>query len=172
MAGSSGFADEEEKRRVDISLSIFPRIVAVDNDFRDKLVTDSKVKLLFLYSVNEQRAQDLARRIKISGKNIGGKSVMSLASSVSDALSEVETDKPTAIFLTERLSDKDLGRVMAYAEAESRLVFSPFLGDVERGATVGLSVTNRVKPYFNLSTLKRSSIVINALLMKMSKRYE
>ncbi|WP_455218341.1 hypothetical protein [Kaarinaea lacus] len=172
IAGSSGFADEEEKRRVDISLSIFPRIVAVDNDFRDKLVTDSKVHLLFLYSVNEGRALDLASRIKKTGKNIGGMSVTSLASSISDALNAEGKEKPTAIFLTERLSNEDLEKVMSYAESENRLVFSPFSGDVERGATVGISVTNRVKPYFNLATLKRSNIVINALLMKMSKRYE
>lgn len=172
VAGSSGFADEEEKRRVDISLSIFPRIVAVDNHFRDKLVTDNKVQLLFLYSKNENRAQDLADRLRENGKNIGGMSVMTSALNISAALEKEKKEKPTAIFISERLSKEDLKKVMAYAEAENRLVFSPFSGDVERGATVGISVTNRVKPYFNLTTLKRSNIVINALLMKMSKRYE
>lgn len=172
VAGGSGYADEEEKRRVDISLSIFPRIVAVDNHFREKLVADNKVQLLFLYSENETRAQDLAKRIKKDGKNIGGMTVMTSALSISSALEKEQADKPTAIFISERLSEENLNKVMAFAESQNRLVFSPFSGDVERGATVGISVTNRVKPYFNLTTLKRSNIVINALLMKMSKRYE
>ena len=172
VAGGSGFADEEEKRRVDISLSIFPRIVAVDNDFRQKLAPDNKVQLLFLYSSNEKRAEDLAKRIEKNGKNIGGMSVMASAISISSVLDKERKVKPTAIFISERLSKNDLEKVMAYAASENRLVFSPFSGDVERGATVGISVTNRVKPYFNLSALKQSNIVINALLMKMSKRYE
>jgi hypothetical protein len=172
VANGSGFADEEEKRRVDISLSIFPRVVAVDNHFRDKLVTDNKVQLLFLYSNNEKRAEELAERLKKSSKNIGGMSLMTATLSISDVLDDKLNEKPTAIFVVERLSNNDLTKVMAFAEAEKRLVFSPFSGDVERGATVGISVTNRVKPYFNLKTLKRSEIVINALLMKMSKRYE
>lgn len=172
IAGSSGYADEEEKRRVDISLSIFPRIVAVDNDFREKLVANNKVQLFFLYSSNEERAQDLADRVETNRKNIGGMNVMTSAINISSVLDNNQVERPTAIFIAERLSNDDLEKVMAYAETHSRLVFSPYSGDVERGATVGISVTNRVKPYFNLSALKRSNIVINALLMKMSKRYE
>jgi hypothetical protein len=48
FAANLGYADEEDQRRVDISLSIFPRIVAVDNHFREKLVSKNKVQLLFL----------------------------------------------------------------------------------------------------------------------------
>jgi ABC-type uncharacterized transport system substrate-binding protein len=172
VAGGSGFADEEEKRRVDISLSIFPRIVAVDNNFREKLVLDNKVQLLFLYSNNEKRAEDLAVRIAKKARNIGGMNVMASAKNINSILGADQKIKPTAIFISERLSKDDLDKVMDYAASENRLVFSPFSGDVERGAMVGISVTNRVKPYFNLAALKRSNIVINALLMKMSKRYE
>jgi hypothetical protein len=172
IASSSGFADEEEKRRVDISLSIFPRIVAVDNHFREKLAADNKVQLFFLYSNNEARAQDLAERVENNGKSIGGMNVKTSALNINAAITNKSNIKPTAIFITERLSDDDLNKLMDYAASQNRLVFSPFSGDVERGTTVGISVTNRVKPYFNLSALKRSNIVINALLMKMSKRYE
>jgi hypothetical protein len=70
------------------------------------------------------------------------------------------------------LKDGDLKKIVKIAEENSCIVFSPFTGDVERGVVVGISVTNRVKPYFNIRALERSKIVINALLMKMSKRYE
>ena len=172
FAGGLGYADEEDQRRVDISLSIFPRIVAVDNDFREKLVDKNKVQLLFLYAENKKRAENLAEKMEEENKNIGGMGVMVSAMSISSATKEQEEKKPTAIFISERLSDEDLKKVMAFAEAEKRLVFSPFSGDVERGAMVGISVTNRVKPYFNLHALRRSKVDINALLMKMSKIYE
>lgn len=172
IAESSGYADEEEKRRVDISLSIFPRVVAVDNNFRKKLIDGKNVQLIFLYSKNEPRASELAARINEKDRSIGGMKVIASAKNISTMVNSQTEIRPTAIFLSERLADDELLKIMNYAENESRLVFSPFSGDVERGATVGISVTNRVKPYFNLKTLKRSEIVINALLMKMSKRYE
>ena len=172
VADNLGYADEEEKRRVDISLSIFPRIVAVDNDFRSKLDSKNKVQLIFLFSESKDQAKSLVETLISENKNIGGMGVRARTLSVGELLSSSGDDYSTAIFLAERISDSDLKKVMEYAEKRNRIVFSPFTGDVERGVTVGISVTNRVKPYFNLQTLKRSGVVINALLMKMSKRYE
>lgn len=166
------FADEEEKRRIDISLSIFPRIVAVDNDFRLKLGESNNVNLVFVYHEGEKFARNLSRLLVSKNKNIGGMEIQASALSLDELLDDKIDHQLTAIFITERLSDVDMERVLAFAERRSRIVFSPFAGDVERGATVGISVTNRVKPYFNMATLKRTSVDINALLMKMSKRYE
>ena len=172
IAGGIGYADEEEKRRVDISLSIFPRIVAVDNAFRTKLDDEGNARLLFLYDKNEERAQELADILREESQSIGGKLVLVSVLSVSGDLANIRQFRPTAIFLSERFNDNDLAKIINFMEEENRLVFSPFSGDVERGVTVGISVTSRIKPYFNLSALHRSKIEINALLMKMSKRYE
>jgi len=166
----AAFADETEKRRVDISVSIFPRIVAVDNHFREKLDKDSKAQLLFIYDGDKGFAQEIAARVGKDGSNIGGMPVATRVVSAAEALPAVNV--PVAIFLVEKLSDAQLKKVVAYAESSHRLVFSPFSGDVERGVMVGISVTNRVKPYFNLTVLRSAKVVINALLMKMSKRYE
>lgn len=163
-------ADEADSRRVDISLSIFPRIVAVDNNFRDKLNVDNKAYLLFVYDKNEKYAEQLADRMQEGNANIGGMQVVAKALGVAAELEEV--DPPTAIFIVEKLTEAQLKKVMDYSNKTHRLVFSPFLGDVERGVTVGISVTNRVKPYFNLPSLRQSKVSINALLMKMSKRHE
>lgn len=171
-ADNLGYADEEENRRVDISLSIFPRIVAVDNDFRSKLGPGNKVKLAFLYNEEKERAQSLVELLISKSKNIGGMRVTANIVSIKDMLSISTETKPTAIFLSERLNKEDLDKIIAVAGKNNCIVFSPFTGDVERGATVGISVTNRVKPYFNIQALKNSNIDINALLMKMSKRYE
>jgi hypothetical protein len=163
-------ADENDSRRVDISLSIFPRIIAVDNHFREKLNSDKEAYLLFVYDNNEEYARQLAARMKKGNTNIGGMRVVVEAMSINEEF--LPEDVPTALFVVERLTDAQLEKVMAFANETHRLVFSPYLGDVERGVTVGISVTNRVKPYFNLSSLRESKVSINALLMKMSKRHE
>lgn len=170
IASGSLFADETEKRRIDISISIFPRIVAVDNHFREKLDKDNNAQLLFVYDSDKTFAQDVAARVGKDGNNIGGMSIMTRVISAADIFPKY--DAPVALFIVEKLSDAQLEKISTYAASVSRLVFSPFPGDVERGVMVGISVTNRVKPYFNMSALRRSKVVINALLMKMSKRHE
>lgn len=165
------YADETERRRVDISLSVFPRIVAVDSHLSEKVTNDEKVLLLFIYDRDEKIAKELARKMETDNSNIGGMS-LSVGVMQADELFQYKQNMPTALFLAERLSKGQLIELMKRAEENSRLVFSPFSGDVERGATVGISVTNRVKPFFNLPVLRRSRIVINPLLIKMSKRYE
>lgn len=164
------FADEADNRRLDISVAIFPRVVAVDNHFREKLTDANEASLWFVYESDRDLALEVAARIGKEGGNIGGMSVVTRVLSVNEKLPE--DGLPSAIFLVERLSDPQLKKIISYSESTSRLLFSPFSGDVERGVMVGISVTNRVKPYFNLEELRRSKVVINALLMKMSKRYE
>jgi len=171
-ADNLGYADEEENRRVDISLSIFPRIVAVDNNFRSKLNQENMVELAFLYREDKERAQSLSELLISKNKNIGGMKIVSRAVDIKKILKIRAENKPTAIFISESLNDNDFKKVIAMAEKCGCIIFSPFTGDVERGVAVGISVTNRVKPYFNIRALKRSKIAINALLMKMSKRYE
>lgn len=170
VLGANLYADEAEQRRVEISMSIFPRIVAVDNDFRNKLVEGSRAQLMFVYDRDSQYAQKLAEQIKNDSDNIGGMDIETVVMSVEGELPVSEP--PTAIFIAEKLTDAKLQVVMEFASATHRLVFSPFLGDVERGVTVGISITNRVKPFFNLPALRDSKVTINALLMKMSKRHE
>ena len=165
------YASESIDRRLQISLSIFPKIVAVDNGIRDKLNKKNQVLLAFLSQSDKTKPRELAKVLKSKIKNIAGMPYKLVSINVSGVLAK-DSFSPTAIFLTERLSPKSFNTVMDFAMRKQILVFSPFTGDVERGATVGIMITSRVKPYFNMRTLEASSISINALLMKMSKRYE
>jgi hypothetical protein len=164
-------AGEADRHRVDISLSIFPRIVAVDNAFRDKLGPERTVRLLFVYDGDRANAQGLAEQLLAKSGNIGGMRVVTVIADVKQPLPAGD-DLPTAIFLAEGLEPAKLEIVMRYARDHHRLVFSPFTGDVERGVTVGISVTSRVKPYFNMAALRDTQVDINAILMKVSARYE
>ena len=166
----SVFADETERRRIDISLTLFPRIIAVDNHFREKLIDGNKAKLVFIYDRDREYVEGLVNRLLEDRDNIGGMGVLAEVASIDELIAYDEP--PTAVFLAERLNDDLLEQVMSVASRNNRLVYSPFSGDVERGVTVGVSVTHRIKPFFNMAVLRESKIVINALLMKVSKRYE
>lgn len=168
---SSCFANEATERRVRISLPLFPRIVAVDASFHAKLTADNKVRLVFVYDRNKSRAAELAAIVKENNSNIVNIKVDSVPLSLEDQLKET-TITPTAIFVAEPLGEADFRELVSYGIDKGIIVFSPYSGDVERGATVGLAITSRVFPYFNSNTLKASGIKINPLLLEMSKHYD
>ncbi len=164
-------ANEVADRRVQISLPIFPRIVAVDDDFKKKLLPKDKVLLVFLYEADKDNAEKLADSMRAKLSNVAGLEFIALAVSVRDQLA-VTAPVPTALFITEHLSEQSFAPVLEYSVKQQRILFSPIVGDVERGATAGVSITSRVNPFFNVKTLNRANININAVLLKLSKRYE
>ena len=164
-------ANENMDRRVQISLSLFPKIVAVDNGFKTKLTGENKVRLVFVYDRNKFKANELAEELQKSSRNIENVAIDSISVPLDEQLQDYSVS-PTAIFVAEPLGEEDFKRLVLYGIKKRVIVFSPFSGDVERGATVGLSITTRVFPYFNNNTLQESGLDINPVLLEMSKRYE
>jgi hypothetical protein len=171
LAFTAVSANEAADRRVQISLPIFPRIVAVDDNFKKKLMPKDKVLLVFLYESDKDNAVKLAESLRAKLNNVAGLKFTAQAVSVRDQLADTNS-VPTALFVTERFSEKTFVPVLEYSVKQQRILFSPFVGDVERGATAGISITSRVKPFFNVKTLQRAEIKINPVLMKLSKRHE
>ena len=165
------FSGEVEDRRINISLSIFPKVVAVDKDLEDKLTDDDKIKFLLIYDKDWEKANTLSTRLLKKITNLRGKHIEVVVKQARD-VSLIFPEKAAAIFLTERLNSVQFDKIVRAGISEHITVFSPYAGDVERGATVGLAIGNRIKPYFNLNTLKASKLNINQRLLKISKRYE
>ena len=168
---SLAHANEVTDRRVKISLPMFPRIVAVDSNFTTKLTKEKKARLVFVYDSDQFGANNLAAQLAESHKKIVNIAVETLPLPLNEQL-KAESIRPTAIFVAERLSDTDFRELVLYGIENGIIVFSPYSGDVERGATVGLAITSRVFPYFNTQTLEKSGLKINSLLLNMSKHYE
>ena len=164
-------AGEAEERRVRISLEIFPRIVAVDLDLSSKLSTSDTLRLFVLFEHDVETARHVAGQMKNSFTNIGGLAVEFVVQDTQQAVT-AGMDKPAAVFLSDQLSDDVFAALMKTAIEHHVLVFSPFAGDVERGATVGIAISSRIKPYFNVPALVQSHININEKLLSISQRYE
>ena len=164
-------ADDTADRRVQISLPVFPRIVAVDNDFKQKLSPGNKVLLVFLYEFDKGKAQALAELLASKLNNVAGMEIATATVSVSDQLRD-KSPVPTAIFVVEPFSELIFASLVDYSIKQHRILFSPYAGDVERGAMAGIAIGSRVKPFFNIKSLQRAGISINAVLLNLSKRYE
>jgi hypothetical protein len=168
---SHAAASELDDRRVRISLEIFPRIVAVDQDIRDKLTADDKVRLYVIYEREAVVAQRIVEDMRRGFGNIGGREVEFVVRAA-DEVAAAGLERPAAVFLAEPMREAAFRDVAKRAQELHVLVFSPFAGDVERGATVGIAISSRIKPYFNVPVLHSSRIHINEKLLDISQRYE
>lgn len=173
LSGGLSFAmgDELEARRIKISLAIFPRIVAVDEDIDRKLDAHKHVQLVVAYGRDTVTAQGQASVLMGSVQNIGGRPLVVQVLPV-NSLSNDNPATVSGLFIAEKLEDGELERVLQFARQRHIIVFSPFSGDVERGVTAGIAVGSQVKPYFNLAALKLSGVAVNPTLLRISKHYE
>lgn len=158
---------ENDERRQQVGLTFFPNIIAVDEDILDKRTPSGMVTLLFVYSVNREQAELLAGKFSRKVRTIK-RSPVTVVVTDDPGL----TDRPGGIFLTEWLPSRQFEQVMNFAIARNVIVFSPFVGDVERGATAGLNISTKIRPSLNLTTLKKSKIRINDVFKRLSKHYE
>lgn len=167
----SVYGDEVEDSRVRIAMEIFPRIVAVDEDIQNKLTATNKIRLFIVYDHDAYAARQIADNMKNSFSNIAGRAVEFVVENAVQTIKE-GMHHASAVFVSELLTDEIFSVFLKLAVAEHILVFSPFAGDVERGATVGIAISSRIKPYFNLATLGQSRISINEKLLSISPHHE
>ncbi len=79
---------------------------------------------------------------------------------------------PSGIFIANPLQITELLALVRYGIRHGVVVYSPYLGDVERGVAGGLSVEARVRPYVNVATLQQAKLRIKSFFLKVAKRYE
>ncbi len=76
---------------------------------------------------------------------------------------------PTVVFLAVPLDSAEFSELLAWCIANGVVLYSPFEGDVERGATAGLSVQAKVQPFLNLATLEASRIKLRPFFLDHSR---
>ena len=160
------YAQETEENLVRISLSIFPKLVAVDLGMKDKLTSNGEIKLQVFYSQKEALAKAVAKQLREQYPRIAAYPVQVEAS---DVFAE---NPPTAILIVERLENASIKKLIEYGVAHRILVFSPFKEDVDRGITAGMYMAIRILPYFNRDTLHRSRIQMHKIILRSAKFYE
>ncbi|MDH5547394.1 MAG: YfiR family protein [Gammaproteobacteria bacterium] len=163
-------ADSDQERRLAISISIFPRIVAVDVDLEKKLVQDN-IRLLLIYRDHAENAQSAASLLMSKVSNIAGRKVIVEPISL-ETLESGEAQAFSGALLVEPLSRNELEKVIQLTSDKGLLLFSPYEGDVESGVIASIFVGAKIQPYFNITTIKKSGIRLKPAIMGVSKLYE
>jgi len=160
-----------DEYRFQVALKLFPRIAATDQQLNEKLSNNGKIWLLIYYTNKPKQARQLIEILADDIPRIGKRDIEYRYSNKLDEYSGSH-QLPTAIFLAEPLNTADLRKLTEYSQKYHRLVFSPFEGDVERGVTAGIYISNKITPYFNKKALIMADINLHKGLLRVSTQYE
>lgn len=162
-------ADTETELRISIGLKLFPSMLAADERLVDKKNDKGNLHILVVYQDQLGAAEAIARRLTSipSIKGIPLHITVQAAATIG-----LNSESGTGgIFLADALGD-ELAGVIAFAEKNRVLLFSPFVGDVERGVHGGISVRDRILPYINPKSLEQADIQLKPFFIKVSERHE
>ena len=155
--------------RVQAGLDFFPSFLAADTRLKDKTDADNHLTLAILHQGNLEQAQQLAQRLK----KVGTIRRLPLRIVLTDdpRLTQFQDRPPAGVFIAAPRPD-DLDVALRWGRRAQRIVFSPFLGDVERGALGGVAVRETVLPLVNQQALDDWDIVLKPFFLRIAERYD
>jgi len=162
-------ADSYDERRVRSAARLMRALLAADEGLVSRHPDGADVQVLIL-ARNERKASPLGDLIAPT-QNAEPSQVSGLKLSVATrpSLPEADTPAPDAIFLAEPLDTRDFTTLLFWCIDHRVILYSPFEGDVERGATAGLSIQAKVQPFVNRETLTASGIQLRAFFLDHSR---
>jgi len=165
------FADAMQERRIMISASIFPRLIAVDLNLLEKLDKSGNVRLGVIYHSDIDQAKKIEKLILRKVKRIAGKNIVVDYIKLKE-IDQLNNGSYSGLFVAQVMSKPEIRKIIQFSNKQNILNFSPFEGDVERGISASIFVGAKIRPYFNIKSLKKSGVSLKPALLKVSKAYE
>jgi hypothetical protein len=167
IAGPLSQAQEALSPRLQIGIGILPAIIAANQ----RLANDDaqSLSIYLVYQNNRHRAEQLRPALEKIGKI--RRHELEIESLSMTQLLEDDPAPTSAIFLVEPVG-RELDELLAFTERKRVLLFSPFVGDVERGIATGFRVTDKVLPMVNMTALKQSNIQLKAFFLRVAVKHE
>lgn len=157
----------EDAQRLNVGINILPACLVADLALSKKLTPSGKLRILVLHKDNYASALSVSEGLSAL-KRIGGYPMEIEIISTSER--QEPHDKPVAaLFIASPgINSEIFNNWVRYRQTT---VFSPFLGDVERGAIAGLYVTDRILPYINTSQANLAGVIYKPFFLRIAKQY-
>jgi hypothetical protein len=169
LLAPSTFADDAQDSRARAGVRFFRSLLAADVDLPKKTIAQDQLLILFLYSDDARRANDLMTQFREQTKEIRGLAVV--AESTRDLASYAQR-VPAGVFIAQPPGRKALASIIRYGIDHHVIVYSPFEGHVESGVLGGLFVDAQMRPFVNGATLTASQITLKEFFFKVAKVYQ
>ncbi|MEN8256394.1 MAG: hypothetical protein ABFS09_00875 [Thermodesulfobacteriota bacterium] len=159
--------DSHIARRLRAGLDLFPSFLAADLHIKDKLDKKGYLILYVVHHNDKRTAQKIASKL-LDIKAIKGAPLKVII--VRDDYDDLQSYEPAAIFIAQPQLPH-LPAIVNYGKQKSIITFSPFVGDVNLGVTGSISVTARILPQVNMTTLGDSKLNLKPFFLRIASRY-
>lgn len=163
------YADSLQELRLAMGSKLFPSMLAADLNIGERQGSDGSLQLLVVYTQNPDLATRVVEKLE-AVSTVRGMPLRITPVSL-QALAGVDLGAVGGIFVAEA-QPPELHTILDLARSHRVIIFSPYEGDVERGAHGGISVRDRILPYINERALRLSGIELKVFFLKVAERYE
>lgn len=169
--GHALVADTYSDRRATVGLNLFRALLVADQRAEARANGAGELPIYVLYAEDQLQADEYVHTLQQELAVIREHRTRVQSTSY-DAYLAGETERPLGIFISQRLTGRELERLIQTSIAQGVILFSPFEGDVEKGVLAGLSVQASVRPYINLKTLDETGVSIKPFYLRVARTYE
>jgi hypothetical protein len=173
LASDVARADSEEDRRVRSGARLFRSLLTADTTLKNRVSTDGSLHVV-IYGFDSPLVPEVESLIGFAS-DAKAPAIRDFPMKIDVASSPaalLDAEKsPAGIFLVSAQTPDDLAILIQWGQRAHAIIYSPFEGDVERGATAGLSIEAKVRPYLNTSALQAAGIQIKPFYLKVAKTY-
>ena len=162
LAAASAHADSQDERRVRTGARVFRTLLLADVALERKAASDGTLDIA-IYA-DGAGIDELTPLIQPAGNTRAPQIALRRVERLGE-----DTPPPIGLFLATPLAGAELDRVIAWSIRHGVILYSPFEGDVERGATAGLSIEAKVLPFVNQRTLDASGVELKPFFLKVAK---
>ena len=144
-------------------------MLAADRNIAQKQGDDGTLQVLVVYRHTPQLAELVSDKLATISDVRGMPLRITPISQFMLAQSDIGV--VAGIFVAEDLH-ADLDTLLEFARKHKVILFSPYEGDVERGAHGGLAVRDHILPYINITALQLADIQLKSFFLRVAERYE
>lgn len=155
----------EEEQRFHVGLKLFPAVIGGVRGLDEKVSADGRLRIIVVHVDAPRTAHRAARSLADIGQIRGVplevviRGAAEIRGTANDPIGGIFVSSPGV----------PAEELVAWSTNLQTLVFSPFRGDVEDGAVAGLSVTDRILPYVNLTQARRAGITFKPFFLRVAK---
>jgi hypothetical protein len=162
-------ASEINPSLLQIHATLFPKTILMDYNFKKKLYNQNIVLALIYDEHNRASAKLLKKKIETKyHDSIHNYPLKIVLSSYDETLSS--NLKATSYYLFPS-EEKNIISLINLAAQNHSITFAYHNKDLQYGAMISTEIAMRVKPIINIDALKRETISLRPILLKISKIY-
>ena len=172
VSASTARADDADDRRIRAGARLFRSLLTAQVALESRTAADGALHVI-LYGSDAHLSAEISTLIASSGDagKTGIKDLPVTIDNITSLSALAQAQQPAGVFIVSAQSEKDLAELVHWSTASKVVLYSPFDGDVERGAAAGICIEAKVQPFLNLPALQAAGVELKPFYVKVARVY-